>query len=199
MLQQCLAKTPLLYNWMSWCYEAPCALYCQGQLAATSSCGVHQGDAMGPVGFALGLEHALDACRPLEGDITWLSWYLDDGTIVGPLDSVARYMEALQPALLQIGLQVNLTKCSLWGPGAHHEDDMNDLVSEALPLGHPCHHIPIVPYGPSTGITVLGVPCDAKNSTTHSDAHWESTVRKTSDTLRKFRELPDGQLRHCLL
>ena len=76
---------------------------------------------------------------------------------------------------------------------------MNDLVTEALPLGHPFHHIPIVPYGPSKGITVLGVPCDSKNSTTHADTHWELTVQKTTETLRKLRELPDGQLRHCLL
>ena len=49
---------------------------------------MHQGDAMGPCGFALGLEVALDKCLELQRSLTWQSWYLDDGTFVGPMDAI---------------------------------------------------------------------------------------------------------------
>ena len=39
---------------------------------------------MGPLGFALGLEEALDAVPDDEEDgVAWNVWYLDDGTISG--------------------------------------------------------------------------------------------------------------------
>ena len=56
-----------------------------------------------------------------------------------------------------------------------------------------------MPYGKSKGITVLGVPCDAKGSTTHADKTWTTVVSHTLDTLKKVRQVPEGQLRHCLI
>ena len=134
-----------------------------------------------------------------EQALPWTIWYLDDGTIVGSLQAVGDYLEKLVPALEDIGLQVNPNKCTLWGPGARREDDMNDLIPDSWPLGHPLRAVPIVPYGPSQGITVLGVPCDAPNSTSHAIAHWDNCVQNTLVTLDRLRQLPDGQLRHCLI
>jgi hypothetical protein len=199
MLRQCLRKTPTLYNWLSWCYADPCSLMCQGQTVATSSCGVHQGDALGPIGFALGLDQALDECREYEQPLPWSAWYLDDGTIVGSLDLVATYLQHLRPALSRIGLDINLTKCTLWGPGIQKEEDMNDNIPDDWDISHPFRVIPVVPYGPAQGITVLGVPCDAKGHKTNADSVWEATVHKTLQTLSKLRQLPEGQMRHCLL
>ena len=199
MLTQCLRKTPSIYNWLSWCYADPCALICQGHQVATSSCGVHQGDALGPIGFALRLEQALDECKAEDADQSWTCWYLDDGTLVGNLESIGTYVQKLVPALHKIGLQVNLTKCTLWGPGVHKEEDMNDALPDNWDTSHPLRSVPIVPYGPSRGITVLGVPCDAKGSTTHADQVWEDTVLKTTETLAKLKLIPESQLQHCLL
>ena len=109
---------------------------------------------MGPIGFALALEAALDKCRDAERNIPWCTWYLDDGLLVGSLESVTDYMEVLVPALHDIGLQVNLSKCSLWGPGVQLADDMSDLIPDSTPIGHPIRHVPIVPYGGKEGITV---------------------------------------------
>ena len=199
MLTQCLKKTPTIYNWLSWCYADPCALICQGHQVATSSCGVHQGDALGPIGFALGLEQALDECKTEEDVLPWSCWYLDDGTLVGNLDTIGCFVQKLVPALSKIGLQVNLSKCTLWGPGVHREEDMNDALPDTWDTSHPLRTVPIVPYGPSKGITVLGVPCDAKGSTTHADRVWQEVVLKTTDTLAKLKLIPESQLQHCLL
>ena len=99
MLTAALAKTPAAYPWLAWCYAEAAPLLCQGAHLCDSKWGVHQGDAMGPLGFALGLEQALDTCRAQQDALPWVSWYLDDGTIVGPLDAVQAYLSALGPAL----------------------------------------------------------------------------------------------------
>ena len=95
------------------------------------------GDALGPIGFALGLEAALDACSDSEQGVPWGVWYLDDGTIAGSLEGVCDYFSQLVPALLKLGLQVNPNKCTLWGPGVQLEEDMNDRIPDTLPLSHP--------------------------------------------------------------
>ena len=172
---------------------------CQGQQVATSCCGVHQGDALGPIDFALGLEQALDECKAQEDELPWACWYLDDGTLVGNLETIGCYVQALVPALAKIGLQVNLSKCTLWGPGAHKEADMNDSIPDEWELSHPLRTVPIVPYGPSKGITVLGVPCDAKGSTAHADLVWDDVVAKLSSNLAKLKLILESQLQHCLL
>ena len=98
---------------------------------------MHQGDAMGPVGFALGLEEALDNCKTEENATPWSCWYLDDGTIVGTLEGVSAYLSRLQPELLKIGLQVNPAKCTIWGSGVQQKTDMADLIPNSWPLDTP--------------------------------------------------------------
>jgi len=84
MLQGSLSKFPAGYNCLAWCYHTPCALYSQGQMRAQSKAGAHQGDAIGPLGYALGLGAALDKCATDETSVEWATWYLDDGTIPYP-------------------------------------------------------------------------------------------------------------------
>jgi hypothetical protein len=130
MLLMAHKKAPAVYNWLAWCYGAPTPLFCQGQAMTPSTSGVHQGDAMGPVGFALALEHALDVCSVQEQALPWCAWYLDDGLAVGPAQAVADYLAVLVPALSAMGLDTNLAKCSLWGPGVQGADDMSDLLPD---------------------------------------------------------------------
>ena len=56
VLRGCLAKVPTAYNWLRFCYNGPSPLFCQGRQFCESHVGVHQGDACGPLGFALGLD-----------------------------------------------------------------------------------------------------------------------------------------------
>lgn len=196
MLQNCQAKVPSVYNWLAWCYNQPCPLYSQGQMLTHSKAGVHQGDAMGPLGFALGLEGALDQCVEAEQTLEWATWYLDDGTIIGSPEAVGNYLSRLVPALKDVGLEVNLKKCQLWGPGTQSE-----LHSTLMGLSedHPLRNIPVVPFDPQEGIIVLGVPVDVPSSVSAGAKKWTAASDATIKLLKKLRKLPDGQLRHCLL
>jgi len=50
---------------------------------------------MGPLGFALGLDGALDKCAADEASVEWATWYLDDGTIIGSPEAVGNYLASL--------------------------------------------------------------------------------------------------------
>ena len=63
----------------------------------------------------MGLDTALDQCEAR--GLQWESWYLDDGLIVGSVPEVLAKLCDLKQAMEQVGLQLNLGKCRLWGPG----------------------------------------------------------------------------------
>ena len=117
MLEVARAKVPSTYNWLAWCYATPCPLFCQGKLLTYSSQGVHQGDAMGPLGFSLGLEQVLDRCALPQSCLTWSAWYLDDGVAVGSLSAISNYLNTIHEEAAKAGLSLNLAKCQLWVPG----------------------------------------------------------------------------------
>ena len=154
---------------------------------------------MAPAAFALGLDEALDQCRTEENNLPWVSWYLDDGTVIGHITKVADYIERLAPALASVGLELNPDKSLLWGPGVKTEGEPGDNLPDTLPLAHHLRTIPILPFGPSAGVTVLGIPCDAHGSVVHAKKKWASAVAGTTTVLEKLRRLPDGQLRHALI
>ena len=108
---------------MAFSYARHVPLFCQGKLLCWSAKGVHQGDACGPLGFALGIQVALDQCEEEGKDLTWNVWYLDDGTIIGEAAQVYSYLQTLEGALSQVGLHLNATKCKLWGPGVQRNEN----------------------------------------------------------------------------
>jgi len=65
---------------------------------------VHYGDAMGPLRFALGLEHVLDALAPFAHDIRWMTWYLDDGTLLARSEAVPDIAQTMASSGAAIGL-----------------------------------------------------------------------------------------------
>ena len=136
---------------------------------------------MGPLGFALGLEEALEAAGPAgHAELGWESWYLDDGTLVGSPDGLATVFQALKPALAGVGLTLNVCKCQPWGPGVHAEGEPPPV----LPYG--LAGIPVVPFGPGSGITVLGVPVDANGGRVSLRAAWDKAVSKTVKVLERL-------------
>ena len=106
-----------------------------------SKTGVHQGCPLGPVGFALRI-HDIAKDLATQFQLIWNSWYVNDGLLVGEPTRVGAALAHLQAAFAAVGLSVNLAKCSLWGPGAH--------LVPASP------GVPIVPWAPNSGCTVLG-------------------------------------------
>ena len=93
----------------------PCSFLCDGSVLTQSGRGVNQGDTLGPIGFSLGTDRALDAVAHLSAGLDWQAWYLDDGFMVGRPETVAAYFRALVPALAECGLTVNMAKCLSWG------------------------------------------------------------------------------------
>ena len=205
VLRGCLAKVPTAYNWMRFCYNGPSPLYCQGRQFCASHVGVHQGDACGPLGFALGLDQGLDKCSAR--GLTWESWYLDDGHIVGnPKDVFAR-LQDLRENLEPLGLRLNLGKCRLWGPGIQAEGQVTPVYPEGLSRSHPGREVPVVPFGKGCGITALGVPIDAPKGAPGRDPlvapeclrKWGDAVEQTCLILERLRAYPEGQVRKDLL
>ena len=197
ILQGCSKHTPVAYNWLRSCYQGHSPLYCQGRAILASQTGTHQGDTCGPLGFVLGLEEALRAAGPAA--LAWESWYLDDGTIVGTPREVFDYLGRLQVALSNVGLNLNLGKCCLWGPGVQTTCDPVPRYPDGVPLDHPCRAIPVHPFVPNSGITLLGVPIDHPGSSCRTASHWAATVEKSKQLLDRLRQFPDGQIQHSLL
>ena len=206
MLEVARTKVPSTYNWLAWCYSHPCPLYCQGKLIAHSSQGVHQGDAMGPLGFSLGLERILDQCALPQSCLEWTAWYLDDGVAVGSLEAVSAYLNALHEAASHVGLSLNLTKCQLWGPGTEKVVGAGVPYTHGTPLDSPIRAVPIVRFADGQGITVLGCPVDSPKPVQrqaaggqHTELAWTKAVDETALLLSRLRLLPEGQLQHTLL
>ena len=78
-------------------------------------------------------------------------------------------------------------------PGVHLEGE----APPDLPLG--LAGIPVIPFGPSTGITVRGVPVDAPGGRECLRSAWDKAVGKTEKVLERLQRLPDGQVQHCIL
>ena len=77
--------------------------------------GVHQGDPLSPLFFALGLHSCVQAVTP---GLRLNLWYLDDGTLVGSPESVAQALRTLEELLGEKGMCLNQGKTKLWAPRA---------------------------------------------------------------------------------
>ena len=74
----------------------------------------------------------------------WNTWYLDDGCLVGSPEAIIQAFSFIKREFAALGLQLNTSKCKLWGPGAH------------LATGET--GVPMVPWAPEEGLLVLGTP-----------------------------------------
>ena len=199
VLRSTLTRAPALYNWLAFTYANPVPLLCQGSFLCPSARGVHQGDAMGPVAFALGLHEALERVAGPASRLTWECWYLDDGTIFGPLADVCHYIRALHGELRTVGLELNSNKSLLWGPGCPVDVSDNNCPLRSLPLDHVARSLSVLPFKPGAGVTSLGVPCDVPGSLVHTDSVWSSVTGKCLQALQTLDGLPDLQLQFVLL
>ena len=109
------------------------------------------------------------------------------------MDGLATVIQKLKPALDSVGLKLNVSKCQLWGPGIHNEGEVPPGLPDALA------GIPVVPFGPRAGITVLGVHVDTVGGRECQRGAWDKAVSKTVKVLERPQLLPDGQVQHCIL
>src|ERR1700743_3602458 len=54
---------PGLYSWIEWCYGTPSVLLCNHCDEIVSSCGVQQGDPLGPLLFSLALQPIVEKIK----------------------------------------------------------------------------------------------------------------------------------------
>ena len=112
-------------------------------------------------------------------------WYLDDGVLVGTPEQISSCFAYLRTHLAKLGLQVNTKKCSVWGPGAKQCSGLLDTK--------------VIPWLPSTGITVLGTPIPYPGSLQYLEDFWDTRNELIRETLDKLTCLTDTQIAHHLL
>jgi len=103
---------PPMIPWVRQAFQ-PCHLLV-GREVIWSTRGVQQGDTLGPFLFAAGIQAALDAL-PQGGALHRL--YPDDGVFLGSVAEVEEVLGALRKTLPPLGLELNLRKTTVWGPG----------------------------------------------------------------------------------
>ncbi|GJU92464.1 putative reverse transcriptase domain-containing protein [Tanacetum coccineum] len=104
--------------------------------------GVQQGDSLGPLLFALILHPLLhkikDSCKLLLH-----AWYLDDGTVIGDSEEVARVLDLIKVSGPGLGLELNIKKTKIFWPSCN-----GMKLRESL--------FPIDIQRPSLGVKLLG-------------------------------------------
>ena len=129
MLNSVRDRCPEIYPLAFQAYSAPLPLHF-GEHVILSSCGVQQGDPLGPVFFAL----TIDGCaRSLKAPLN--VWYLDDATISGPAETVAEDLKTLCTELPKLGLELNRSKCELTFTGhvPAEVENVTNTISTVLP------------------------------------------------------------------
>ncbi|XP_049875922.1 uncharacterized protein LOC126373729 [Pectinophora gossypiella] len=126
ILKEAKEHIPGLYPFLHQVYAVPSNLY-YGVSLISSQVGAQQGDPLGPLLFSLAIHPVVsDLKSPLN------VWYLDDGTIGGSPETVARDMRSLFSALRVMGLEVNTAKCELYGCGVESTASRS-LFGELIP------------------------------------------------------------------
>ncbi|KAJ2937326.1 hypothetical protein O0L34_g17637 [Tuta absoluta] len=126
LLKEAKEHIPVLFPFLHQVYAAPSNLYYDGT-AISSEVGAQQGDPLGPLLFSLAIQNVITTLdSPLN------VWYLDDGTIGGSPDVVARDLQRLFPALKTMGLEVNSAKCEFYACRPD-STDAGDVFRELMP------------------------------------------------------------------
>ena len=126
LLDECAFHFPDLLPWASWCYgQQPLLQHPLGTL--TSEVGVQQGDPLGPMFFSLVLHKLVSAIATDDNTAKLLfhAWYLDDGVVAGPKQSVLHALAIIQELGPPLGLVINPSKCELYS-----QNDMSVFSSQ---------------------------------------------------------------------
>lgn len=138
------SKFPELSHLFHWSYGSATPLISEGEVVARSCTGVRQGDPLGPAFFCMGIQDLVSSVPvPSQNQPVSILGYMDDITLMGPTEGVARTFRELADRARARGLRVNPAKCVAFGPP---QETMRDEVLElAIPTT-------------SDGIVILGAP-----------------------------------------
>ena len=105
---------PYLLKVFRWGYGGKSPLYLgNGTVVCHSGTGVRQGDPLGPLFFAVGIQSMVQQLHRKFPAIHGL-FYLDDGTLVGPRSALSAAFRWLEVEGDKIGLKANRAKTVLW-------------------------------------------------------------------------------------
>ena len=184
---------PEMSAWYNTCYGQHSPVIVENNVILSQT-GVQQGDPLGPAFFAMAI-HPVISNLLQQHNLLWQIWYLDDGVLLGRIPDLSRALKSIRAKFASKGLQINLSKCELWGPGSSHTDTMN-----ALPEDSPLRHITRKPYHTETGIVFLGNPISHPLTSGHYTGHvWKDKVNQLHKSMDLLRSLPDTQLQFTLL
>ena len=166
---------PSLSAWMESCYSCqPILLF--GKDSIHSCCGVQQG---GP--FALTLHPIIERIKAEVPGLGLNTWYLDDGTLVGPPEDLAAALRIFERDGPPLGLHPNRSKSLLYIPGEANAS-CSPLPSE----------IPVT----RQGFSLLGCPIGPP---VFCEAVFSSRIAEVKASLEALRGINDSQLETTLL
>ena len=189
MLQAFQARCPEALPYIETCYAEVSPLYF-GQKVLLSAAGVQQGDPVGPAAFALGLQGVVEQVSPM---VDWQAWYLDDGHLRGTLPQLQAALAFIHRATADLGIDVNLAKCRLWGPAVAGGHPTTLQGSSVL------RRVPVVTMGAGSGLKVLGCPVSSPGDTTFAASLWDPRVSEVNMACDVLRQVGSSHVQFCLL
>ena len=107
ILQAVRSTCPELFHFVYSAYSTPSSLFC-GEYIIQSEEGVQQGDPLGPLLFCLTIHPIISRLQS-----EFKVFYLDDGTLGGPVEAILQDLQQLELEAAELGLQLNHGKSEL--------------------------------------------------------------------------------------
>ena len=153
LLVECRSLFPELLPWVEWCYASQPLLFFGDSMSLKSCVGVQQGDPLGPMLFCLVLQVLARRIGDECPGLLFNKWYLDDGVLAGPSESVAQAVRILSHDGPQLGLILNLSKCELFS------SELGNFAFDVLDPGLGHLHFPNeIRRSSSPNFVLLGSP-----------------------------------------
>ena len=127
VLDEVFRRCPEIYPLVWEAYKDSTPLFI-GKNIISSETGVQQGDPLGSLCFALGIDPVIQS---LKSRINM--WYLDDGTLAGPLTQVLEDAKTMITKFAALGLTLNSNKCELTCLSSKAPPAMHSQADKLLP------------------------------------------------------------------
>ena len=170
---------PQLSLWVESCYGSQAFLRF-GEAIITGTTGLHQGDPLASFLFALALFPLLVKIKEDVPELLAQLWYLDDGTLVGSLETLQQAYDIIAQEAPELGLQLAPGKSSLWGP--------QNGISDPLQRG--------IPRADEQGFELLGSPI---GSADYIKSSVDKRIAKIAEAVALLPDLEDSHVEFALL